>query len=86
MTDGKDSKIEGSGVLENLRILCLLLVTSLGRINNTFTPLCHCTLELDVPPSDDTNTGCTVHAAYVRNLQKNRNNYNNNNNYHKGMH
>ena len=24
--------------------------------------------ELNVPPSDDTNTGCTEHDAYVRNL------------------
>ena len=31
-------------VLQNRRNLCSLLLTSLGRINNTFTPLCHSTI------------------------------------------
>ena len=32
--------------------------------------LCHSTyyLRAGVSPNDDTNTGCTVHDAYVRNL------------------
>ena len=41
-------------------------MTSLGRINKTFTTQYNNIWELDVPQSDD--TGCTGHNAYVRNL------------------